>query len=512
LQFEFEGLALDTERRELLRAGSAIPVEPQVFDLLEFLVRNRHRVVSKDDLIAGVWGGRIVSDSTLSSRITAVRHAIGDSGEHQRLLRTIPRKGFRFVGVVSDGEAAPLPLPEKPSIAILPFANLSENPEQQEYFVDGVVEEIITALSQLRWLFVIARNSSFSYRGRTVNVRQIGRELGVRYVLEGSVRKAGQRVRVNVQLIDAESGGHLWADRFDREIGDLFALQDEITIELASALEIELVEEESRRRKLKINPAAFDLEMQARAIWHRGWSRENFAAANKLYDQALALDSNSVLSMTGLATGLAISVVSQWSKKPDADLARAESLAIKALALDPHDAASHYALGFVHRMQRRFDEAICELETAIRLNPNMQIAYSTLGFTKALAGRAEEGLAHFNESIRLSPRDPLLFVGHYGIGWIWFLLGDDEQAMEPLRRSIALNPSYVPARLWVTAAYAMQGRLEEAREALAAYLRINPEVNTISKLRTNAQSSHPIYLAQRERFYEGMRRSGMAEE
>ena len=252
--------------------------------------------------------------------------------------------------------------------------------------------------------------------------------------------------------------------------------------------------------------------MQARAAWNRGWSRENFAAANRLYDQALELDPNSVLAMTGLATGLAISVVSLWTEAPDADLRRAEALATRAMALDPHDASCHYALGFVRRMQRRFDEAIGELEAAIRLNPNMHLAYNTLGITKVLAGRGEEALSHFADAIRLSPRDPLLFIGHFGIGWARFLLGDDDQAVEMLRKSIALNPGYSPAHLFLTAAYAMQDRVEEAREALAAYLRTNPAVNTITLLRANAQSTHPVYLAQRERLYEGMRRAGMPEE
>lgn len=456
-------------------------------------------------------GGICISEAAYQQVRDKLDVNFEDAGEQQ--LKNIARP-VRIYRARLEGAAPPkaaLPLPDKPSIAILPFQNMSGDPDQ-EYFADGIVEEIITALSRFRELFVIARNSSFTYRGRTVDVKQVGRELGVRYVLEGSVRKAGPRVRVNAQLIDAETGGHLWTDRFDREINDLFALQDAVAIELAGVLEINLIEVESRRRKLKINPEAFDLEMQARAIWNRGWSRENFTAANRLYDQALELDPNSVLAMTGLATGLAISVVSLWTEAPDADLRRAEALATTAIALEPHDASSHYALGFVRRMQRRFDEAIGELEAAIRLNPNMHLAYNTLGFTKVLAGRGQEALAHFADSIRLSPRDPLLFVGHFGIGWIRFLLADDDQAVEMLRKSIALNPGYSPAHLFLTAAYAMQDRVEQAREALAAYLRTNPTVNTIALLRANAQSTHPVYMAQRERLYEGMRRAGMPEE
>jgi tetratricopeptide (TPR) repeat protein len=213
-----------------------------------------------------------------------------------------------------------------------------------------------------------------------------------------------------------------------------------------------------------------------------------------------------------LATGLAISVVSLWTEAREADLRRAEALASRARALDPHDASCRYAMGFVRRMQNRFDEAISELEAAIRLNPNMHLAYDTLGFTKALVGRSEEALSHFADAIRLSPRDPMLFIGYFGFGWAQFLLGNDDQAAEMLRKSIALNPGYSPAHLFLTAAYAMQDRIEEAHEAHAAYLRTNPAVNTVTLLRANALSTHPVYLAQRERLYEGMRRAGMPEE
>src|SRR5713101_4629668 len=237
----FQGYSLDVERRELRRRMDLVPVEPQVFDLLQYLIRNRDHVVSKDELIMGVWNGRIVSESALSSRITAVRHAVGDSGEQQRLIRTIARKGFRFVGDIREEQSSQdvgsansalqmtvratptLLLPDKPSIAVLPFQNLSGDLEQ-EYFADGVVEDIIGALSRIRWLFVIARNSSFTYKGRAVDVKQVGRELGVRYVLEGSVRKSANRVRITGQLIDATTGAHLSADRFDGDIDDIFDL------------------------------------------------------------------------------------------------------------------------------------------------------------------------------------------------------------------------------------------------------------------------------------------------
>src|SRR5438045_1745576 len=240
---------LTLDRRELRRRGELIALEPQVFDLLVYLVRNRGRVVSRDDLLEAIWGGRIVSESTMTSRINAARKAIGDTGGAQRLIRTVPRKGIRFVGVVQEDQepadarsiAADPPRPalallDKPSIAVLPFANLSGDPEQ-EYFADGMVEEIITALSRIGGLFVIARNSTFTYKGRAVDVKQVGRELGVRYVLEGSVRKAADRVRITGQLIDAATGAHVWAERYDRKSDDIFALQDEIALSVVGAIE-----------------------------------------------------------------------------------------------------------------------------------------------------------------------------------------------------------------------------------------------------------------------------------
>ena len=245
MQFVFADHTLDTDRRELRRGSESIAVEPQVFDLLVYLVQNRDRVVSKDDLIASVWAGRIVSDSTLTSRINAARKAVGDSGEEQKLIRTIARKGLRFVGTVRtrSDEAAPahaagppadelheksrpaLPSSERPAIAVLPFVNMSGDPEQ-EYFSDGITEDIITALSKLRWFFVIARNSSFIYKGKAVHMKQVAEELGVGYVVEGSVRKGGDRVRITAQLNDVATGSHVWAERYDRALADVFAVQD----------------------------------------------------------------------------------------------------------------------------------------------------------------------------------------------------------------------------------------------------------------------------------------------
>jgi TolB-like protein len=256
LLFLFEEYVLDSDRRELRRGQALLSMQPQVFDLLVFLVINRDRVVSKDDLLASVWRGRIVSESTLASRINAVRRVIGDNGERQRLLRTIIGKGVRFVGAVREVQklakidgGLPIrdsPIADKPSIAVMPFANMSVDPEQ-EYFADGMVEEIITALSRITWLFVIARNSTFTYKGQVIDVNQVGRELGVRYVLEGSVRKARGQIRITAQLIDTLSGAHFWADRFDGPMEGVFELQDKVARIVAGVIEPALQTAEAAR-------------------------------------------------------------------------------------------------------------------------------------------------------------------------------------------------------------------------------------------------------------------------
>src|SRR5271155_2924884 len=312
MTLSFGDYEIDIERRELRRAKLSVHVEPQVFDLLVYLMRNRDRVVSKDDLIASVWGGRIVSDSTLASRINAARKAIGDSGENQKLIRTVARRGLRFVGAVrmqpnaaeiaaaartpaSEFREQPppiLPLPDRPAIAVLPFSNMTDD-QQQEYFSDGISEDIITALSKLRWFLVIARNSSFIYKGKAVHLKQVADELGVGYVVEGSVRRSGDRVRITVQLNDVTTGSHLWAERYDRNLADVFAVQDEITEAIVAAIEPQLYAAESFRaqRKLPNSLDAWDLVMRALSHYWRVTRQDN-VVAQALLEKAIAIDPN----------------------------------------------------------------------------------------------------------------------------------------------------------------------------------------------------------------------------
>ena len=302
--YRFEDHVLDTSRRELWRGEELLAVEPQVSDLLVFLISNRDRVVSKEDLINAVWSGRIVSDSTLASRINAVRRAIGDNGREQRLIRTGARRGFRFVAPIEETDKSrtpgfasqavdqdrPVTPLDKPSIAVLPFTNLSGDPDQ-EYFVDGVVEEIITAISRVRWLFVIARNSSFTYKGKAVDVKRVARELGVRYVLEGSLRRSRDRVRITGQLIDTSTGAHIWADHIDSALDDIFELQDRVASSVVGAIEPKLRQSEIARaaRKPTQSMDAYDLFLRALGQLHQ-MRKESWSEAIRVAQQALDID------------------------------------------------------------------------------------------------------------------------------------------------------------------------------------------------------------------------------
>ncbi|MGH6643698.1 MAG: winged helix-turn-helix domain-containing protein, partial [Bradyrhizobium sp.] len=344
----FGDCIMDIERRELRRSGDIVRVEPQVFDLILHLIENRDHVVSKEDLLAAVWRKRVISDSALSTRINAARQAIGDNGERQQLIQTIARRGFRFIGGVTETEppsansAAASPTagdpPGTPSIAVLAFANLSDDREQ-DYFADGMAEDLITGLSHIRWLMVIARNSSFLYRGRSVDTRQIGRELNVRYLLEGSVRRAGSLVRINAQLVEAESGAHLWAGKFDGALENIFDLQDRIVGSVIGAIEPSLrgAESERARRKRPDDLNAYDLYLLARSHVHT-FTATGRAFALELIGKALEINPN-----YAEAHGIAAACHTQrvWTK-PDfsADLAHALAHARAIMAIKTDDAST----------------------------------------------------------------------------------------------------------------------------------------------------------------------------
>ena len=372
-----------------------------------------------------VWGGRSVSDSTLTSRINAARNAVGDSGAEKKLIRTIARKGLRFVGEVRtqptgtepadagglppdqvhEGSRAALPLPDRPAIAVLPFINMSGDSEQ-EYFSDGISEDIITALSKLRWFFVIARNSSFIYKGKAVHMKQIAEELGVGYVVEGSVRKGGDRVRITAQLNDAATGSHIWAEHYDRSLADVFAVQDEITEAIVAAIEPQLYAAENFRAKRKPPDSmdAWDLVMRALSHYWRVTRQDN-VVAQALLEKATAIDPSYGQAHGVLATSHTFSAHMGWEDMATATPV-AERAALAAILADSEDPWAHHALGCVYLFTRRFDDSLAEFELALRLNPNFSLAQGYYGLALSYSGRWEEADVAARRALRLSPRDP----------------------------------------------------------------------------------------------------------
>jgi len=522
--FFFADHILDTDRRELRRGSEPIAVEPQVFDLLVYLVQNRDRVVSKDDLIASVWGGRIVSDSTLTSRINAARKAVGDSGEGQKLIRTIARKGVRFVGAVrtrtNGAEPAhaidpgpgefhersrpALPLPDRPAIAVLPFINMSGDPEQ-EYFSDGISEDIITALSKLRWFFVIARNSSFIYKGKAVHMKQVAEELGVGYVVEGSVRKGGDRVRITAQLNDVATGSHIWAERYDRGLADVFAVQDEIAEAIVAAIEPQLYAAENFRAKRKPPDSmdAWDLVMRALSHYWRVTRQDNMVA-QALLEKATAIDPNYGQALGLLATSYMFTAHMGW-----ADMAKATEIAERsakaAIRADSEDPWAHNALAHAYLLARRFDDSLAEFELALRLNPNFALAQGYYGLSLCYSGRWQEGDRAARRALRLSPRDPFSAV-YCGIAaYAQFLGRSYDEAMRLSREAIRLRSDFVGAHRVLTAAAGMAGQDDVATAALQELRRAQPNISL-------AWIANQMPIKQdpdREHYLEGFRRAGL---
>jgi TolB-like protein len=525
MPLSFGDYNIDVERRELRRAKAPVHVEPQVFDLLVYLVNNRDRVVSKDDLIASVWGGRIVSDSTLTSRINAVRNAVGDSGEEKKLIRTIARKGFRFVGAVhvqpggdepahfinpppneiQEQSRPALPLPDRPAIAVLPFINMSGDSEQ-EYFSDGISEDIITALSKLRWFFVIARNSSFIYKGKAVHMKQVAEELGVGYVVEGSVRKAGNSVRITVQINDVATGSHIWAERFDRSIADVFAVQDEIAEAIVAAIEPQVYAAENFRAKRKSPDSmdAWDLVMRALSHYWRVTRQDN-VVAQALLEKATAIDPSYGQALGVLATSHTFSAHMGWEDMATATPV-AERAALAAILADSEDPWAHHALGCVYLFTRRFDDSLAEFELALRLNPNFSLAQGYYGLALSYCGLWEEANMAARRALRLSPRDPFSAV-YYGIAAYAYFVGRNyDEAIRLSRDGLRQRSDFVGAHRVLTSAAGMAGKTDIASAALQELRRAQPNISLAW-----IAGQMPIKLeADREHYLEGFRRAGLA--
>lgn len=518
MRFSFHNHILDTDLRELRRGGGIVPLQPQVFDLLVHLLKHRDRVVSRDDLIALVWGGRAVSDSTLDSRINAARSAIGDNGKEQRLIRTIARKGLRFVAAV-DGQSGPtaaatpasddrpqwtLTQPDEPAIAVLPFDNMSGDREQ-EYFSDGISEDIITALSKLRWFFVIARNSSFTYKGKPVHMRQVAAELGVRYVVEGSVRRSGDRVRITAQLNDTATGSHIWAEHYDRELTDVFAVQDEITDAIVTAIEPQIYAAENfrSRRKPPSSMDAWDLVM--RALSHH-WrvTQPDSVAAQALLERAIAIDPNYGQALALFATNHMFGVHLGWTDIATAAPA-AEEAALAAIAADNEDAWAHTALGSVYFSTRRLDDALAEFELAQQLNPNFSLVQGYYALALTYAGRWEDAYAAAQRAIRQSPRDPSSAIYHGVAAYAQFVGRNYHEAIALAREATRQRGDLSGAYRVLTVAAGMAGQIEIAKVALQELRRTQPNIS-LTWVATQLPWKHD---ADREHYLEGFRRAGL---
>jgi TolB-like protein len=492
-----------------------VAIEPQVFDLLLYLIRNRDHVVSKDDLLASVWHGRAISESALFNRINAARSAVGDNGKQQRLIKTLPRRGLRFVGAVREDEWSPaeavphMPAPalaDKPSIAVLPFVNFSGDLEQ-DYFIDGVVEDIITALSRNRAFFVIARNSSFTYKGRSVDTKQVARELGVRYVLEGSARKSGNRVRLTGQFIEAESGRHLWADRFDSELVDIFDLQDQLVTRIVGAIapQLERAEIERAKRELTSNPAAYDFYLRGLASWNR-WSRTDNAKALKLFYAAIDKDPEFAAPYGLAASCYQFGKANGWQSEFDeAEISR---LTERAVELGNDDAVALCWAGHVRAFFfREVDRALLLIDRALELDVNLAVAWQRSGWVRGYAGDSDGAIESLNKAMRLDPLDPRVFLTQSAMAFAHFVAGRNQEAATWAAMALRMKPNWMPALRVAIASNAMTGRAAEAKAALQSYERVDPNVS-IRKICEH----YPFQRRKdKQRLVTGLRKAGVRE-
>jgi adenylate cyclase len=409
----------------------------------------------------------------------------------------------------SDAAAAAVP---RLSIVVLPFANLSHDPDQ-DYFADAITEDLTTDLSRIAGSFVIARNTAFSYKGKSVDVRQLGRELGVHYVLEGSVRRLGEEVEVNVQLIDAKTGVYVWADRFDTERQNLAEAQEEITGRLARTLNLELVQAAGRQAEQERNPDAQDLVMRGWALYQRTQAATSRADAEEEFEKALKIDPNSYDAKLGIAASLVVDLSNGTSKQPAVDESRAESLISELFARNPNRSELHVTIAILRRYQNRLSESRYEWQRAIELDPNNSVAYGQLGVTLIYLGDPAAAIPLEEKRIRLNPNDPNNSLAYWSLGLAHLLLGQADQAADWLTKACAANPRVYYFYLDLAAARGLEGRVDEAREALAKSLRLNRKVNSIARQRArSAYTNNPAYRALAEKTVDvGLRAAGLPE-
>ena len=525
--FLFEGFRLD--RRGLFRRderGMFIPVAigARALDVLRVLIAARGELVSKDEIRAAVWPGIVVEDNNLTVQMSSLRRILDQESAEGSCIQTVAGHGYRFVPTVTrrvadpdpDSAAASSIIGGRPrprlSIAVLPFSNLSDDPEQ-EYFADGVTDDLTTDLSRIAGSFVIAHSTAFTYKGKAVAAKQIGGELGVRYVLEGSVRRSENQVRVNAQLIDAETDAHLWAERFDHDIDDLFALQDGITSRIAIELNLELVGAEAARQAN--HPDVLDYILQGRAAHSKPPTPDKYIDAISLFERALALDPRSVEAQSRLAIELTARVLDQMSASPAVHIARAEGLVGQAFKAAPRSPLAHFAKGQVLRVQRRYAEAIPEYEAAITFNRNWVHALGPLAECKLFTGSIDETIPLVERAIRLSPRDPFIAIWYFRIGRVHLLQSRTDEAIIWLEKARGANADLPYVHSDLASAYALRGEAERSAVELAESRRLclDGRYSSIFRLQANGCYRIPKIRALYETtLFTGLRKAGMPEE
>ena len=498
----------------LMSGAREVHLTPKALALLSYMAERPGDVITKDELFGAIWPETTVGDAALVTCIQELRKALRDDARRPRYIETLHRRGYRFIAKVASpahvllapGDSA-LPLPDRPSIAVLPFANMSGDPDQ-EHFADGISEDLITGLAHIRWLFVIARNSSFVYNNRAVDVKDVSRALGVRYVLEGSVRRAGSRLRISAQLIDATTGGHHWAERYDRELGDIFAVQDEITRSVAGAIEPHLLAAEGVRALSRSSDDLGAWELVARAKTHFGrLTRADYQRAIEPLEKAVEVYPDYAPAQSLLGFCLVFAAHMGWNDRAQG-LRRGHQHAVRAIALDDRDPWGYAALGYCALMERRTEESIASFRQAVHLNPNSAAAHSHLSRGFAFAGRDREAIEHGEEAIRLSPLDPEMALFFGGIAVAHFTAGRFADAIRYSIEAQRLRPGFLGSRRLHCASLALAGRLAEARALLPGIRREQPELS-IAWIRASVPYQTPELM---ERFLSGMRKAGLEDD
>jgi TolB-like protein/Tfp pilus assembly protein PilF len=528
----FMDYEIDLRRQELRRAGAPVHIEPQVFDLLVHLIRNRDRIVGKDELFEKIWNGRIVSEAALSSRINAARKVIGDDGDRQSLIKTIHKRGFRFVGAVDERPGEPLSesvqagersdqvatalvspadgatASRKPAIAVLPFVNLSKEPDT-DYFSYGLTEDVIRVLARHRWLDVLSRHSGAAFLGRETDPREIGAALGVRYLVEGRVAKEGDRVRITADLVSAETGSHLWWETYDIALADVLEVQKAMAQQVAAVIEPELarLEREAAVRRPPVNLGAWDCYQ--RGLWHLwAFTSPSFSEAEVMFHRAIELDPSFARAYGALAYVTLQSLILRSPDQRTKMLADALEYARTSVSLDDQDCMNLCVVGRVLCFKHEYEEAIAYLEQAIDINPSFAQAHFALGFTLIACGRPADAVVHLQRANELSPRDPHLASFYATRALAHFSLGDLDTAVGFARRGTRVSNANQLAFSILASLLGLQARTEEAERAVAALLQKYPTY-TIATARSDFFFCSDQALI--ERYLQGLRQAGVPE-